>query len=72
MGRLSADHIKFHYRAGETMPYGATQTIHFARPAMLEVYADIMSKLETGDPTLERRVDYVGEDCVILEWTYAR
>lgn len=71
MSKLSADHIKFHYRDGETMPCGATQTIHFTRRDMLEVYADAM-RTETGDATLERRVDYVGEDCVILEWTYVR
>ena len=71
MSRLSADHIKFHYRRGESLPYGATQTIHFTRPEMLAVYADAM-RSETGDPTLERRVAYVGEDCVILEWTYVR
>ena len=71
MSRLSADHLKFHYREGETMPYGATQTIHFTRPEMLEVYAEAMLT-QTGDATLERRVDYVGEDCVILEWVYVR
>jgi hypothetical protein len=71
MSRLSADHIKFHYRHGEVMPYGATQTIHFTRRDMLEVYAEAM-RIGSGDPTLERRVDYVGEDCVILEWTYVR
>ena len=71
MSRLSADHIKFHYAEGATMPTGATQTIHFTRPEMLAVYADAM-RTQTGDPTLERRVDYVGEDCVILEWTYVR
>lgn len=71
MSRLSADHIKFHYADGATMPTGATQTIHFTRRDMLEVYADVM-RTETGDPSLERRVDYVGEDCVILEWSYVR
>jgi len=71
MSRLSADHIKFHYRDGETMPRGATQTIHFTRRDMLEVYVDAM-RMATGDSSLERRVDYVGEDCVILEWTYVR
>jgi len=71
MCRLSADHIKFHYADGATMPTGATQTIHFTRRDMLETYADAM-RTQTGDPTLERRVDYVGEDCVILEWTYVR
>jgi len=71
MSRLSADHIKFHYADGATMPTGATQTIHFPRRDMLEVYVDAM-RTQTGDPTLERRVDYVGEDCVILEWTYVR
>jgi hypothetical protein len=38
---------------------------------MLETYADAM-RMQTGDPSLERRVDYIGEDCVILEWTYVR
>jgi len=71
MSRLSADHIKFHYRDGETMPCGATQTVHFTRRDMLEVYAEAM-QMGSSDPTLERRVDYVGEDCVILEWTYVR
>ena len=71
MSRLSADHIKFHYAEGVTLPTGATQTIHFTRRDMLEVYADAMRR-QTGDPSLERRVDYVGEDCVILEWTYVR
>lgn len=71
MSRLMASHHKFHYRGGEIMPYGATETIHFTRRDMLEVYADAM-RTQTGDPTLERRVDYVGEDCVILEWTYVR
>lgn len=71
MSRLSADHIKFHYRKGEMMPCGATQTVHFTRPDMLETYASAMY-METGDTSLERRVDYVGEDCVILEWTYVR
>ena len=71
MSRLSADHIKFHYAEGATMPVGATQTVHFTRRDMLEVYADAM-RSETGDPSLERRVDYVGEDVVIMEWTYVR
>lgn len=71
MSKLSSEHIKFHYREGEVAPIGATQTIHFPRRDMLEVYADAM-RTETGDATLERRVDYVGEDCVILEWIYHR
>jgi hypothetical protein len=71
MSRLSADHIKFHYADGATMPTGATQTIHFTRRDMLEVYAEAM-QMGSSDPSLERRVDYVGEDCVILEWTYVR
>ena len=71
MSRLSASNHKFHYRDGESMPCGATETIHFTRPEMLEVYVDAM-RTQTGDPALERRVDYVGEDCVILEWTYVR
>jgi hypothetical protein len=71
MSRLTASHHKFHYRDGEVMPYGATEYIHFTRQDMKDVYVDAM-RMDTGDTSLERRVDYVGEDCIILKWTYVR
>ena len=70
MAKLTASHIKFEYGT-DGLPTGAVETIHFTRRDMLEVYADAM-RTETGDPALERAVEYVGEDCVIMRWTYAR
>ena len=71
MSKLMTSHYDFEYPAGSSLASGCTETIHFTRRDMLEAYADAM-RMATGDPALDRSVDYVGEDCIILRWRYNR
>ncbi len=63
MSAITATHLKFHYGT-DSLPKGATETVHFTRTDMPHVYADaVRESLYCIDA-------YVSDHTVIVEYAY--
>jgi hypothetical protein len=63
MARISTTHLKFTY-GPEGLPIAATETVHFTRTDMPQVYADGVKE------SLYCTAAYVSDHTVIVEYAY--
>lgn len=63
MARITTTHLKIHYGC-DSMPIGATETIHFTRTDMPPVYADAVRDTPYCTDA------YVSDHTVIVEYAY--